>query len=110
MSKSVKEARILLAPLALYRQILRTHRYMPPAMRSMGDDYVKAEFRRHQSIDNPAHIVGFLSQWQDFNMPEGGWGKKLDSERLDKLSDEQLGQLFELRTELRKSFGIKDDK
>lgn len=47
---------------------------------------------------------------RSFNMPEGGWGKKLDSQRLDKLSDEQLGQLYELRNELRKSLGIKDDK
>lgn len=47
---------------------------------------------------------------RSFNMPEGGWGKKLDNQRLDKLSDEQLGQLYELRNELRKSLGIKDDK
>lgn len=52
-------------------------------MRLLGDVYVKAgnlpklvflgllinthavsEFRRHQKIDNPVHIIGFLSQWK----------------------------------------------
>ncbi|KAF7728779.1 acetate non-utilizing protein 9 [Apophysomyces ossiformis] len=135
MTKGVREAKILLAPLVLYRQILRVHRYLPPAMRAMGDDYVKAEFRRHKDIDNPAHIVGFVSQWQDyldtfkdqtapnpnntiapaedplvrsFNMPTEGWGKRLDPQLLDKMSDEQLGQLYELRSELKRAIG--DDK
>ncbi|KAI8144761.1 hypothetical protein BJV82DRAFT_643967 [Fennellomyces sp. T-0311] len=135
MPRVPRETKVLLGPLQLYRQILRVHRYLPPAMRAMGDDYVKSEFRRHQNIDNPAHIVGFLSQWQDymetlqeqtkpsdrespapandplvrsFNVPEGGWGKKIDSERLDKLSDEQIGQLYELRQELDRSLGKKD--
>ncbi|KAI9489998.1 hypothetical protein BDB00DRAFT_577016 [Zychaea mexicana] len=139
MPRVPRETKVLLGPLQLYRQILRVHRYMPPALRSMGDDYVKSEFRRHQNIDNPAHIIGFISQWQDyletleqqtappsnkeelvapvddplvrsFNFPEGGWGKKLDSQRLDKLSDEQLGQLYELRNELKRSLGSDPNK
>lgn len=60
------------------------HRALPIEMRSLGDDYVKAgvcrllnkcfnraylstsgvEFKRHQKIDNPVHIIGFLSQWK----------------------------------------------
>ncbi|ELU40934.1 complex 1 domain-containing protein [Rhizoctonia solani AG-1 IA] len=36
----------------------------PLLMRILGDDYVKAEFKRHQKIDNPVHIIGFLSQWK----------------------------------------------
>lgn len=132
---SVNQAQVLLAPIKLYREILRSHRMLPPAMRAMGDDYVKAEFKRHKDIDNPAHIVGFVSQWQSylemiqaqtaplpedssapshdplvrsFNTPEGGgWGKKLDAELLDKMSDEQLGQLYELRSEVKKSLGEK---
>lgn len=40
-------------------------------------------------------------------MPEKGWGKKMESGVLDKLSDEQLGQLYELRTEVKKSLGEK---
>ncbi|KAI9262735.1 hypothetical protein BY458DRAFT_439013 [Sporodiniella umbellata] len=130
-----QQTQILLAPLKLYREILRSHKSLPPAMRALGDDYVKAEFKRHKEIDNPAHIVGFVSQWQtyldtikaqtaplskespapsndplvrSFNTPENGWGKKLDSGILDKMSDEQLGQLFELRTEVKKSLGEKE--
>lgn len=64
MPRTPRETKVLLAPLTLYRHILRAHRCLPAAMRSMGDDYVKSEFRRHQKIDNPAHIVGFISEWQ----------------------------------------------
>ncbi|KAI7849535.1 hypothetical protein BDC45DRAFT_271824 [Circinella umbellata] len=134
MSALSREPKVILAPLSLYRHILRVHRCMPAAMRAMGDDYVKSEFRRHKDIDNPVQIMGFLSQWQDylvtleeqtapkmdikdsiandpfvrsFNVPEGGWGKKLDEQRWDKLSDEQIGQLYELKNELEKSLGEK---
>ncbi|SAL98179.1 hypothetical protein [Absidia glauca] len=129
-----QEAKVLLAPIPLYRQILRVHRNLPPAMRSMGDDYVKSEFRRHKDTDNPVHIIGFISQWQDyleliktqtapnhdspapaedslvrsFNTPKDGWGKRIDEGVLEKLSDEQLGQLFELRTEVKKSINGAD--
>jgi hypothetical protein len=45
---------------------------------------------------------------RSFNIPaDGGWGKKIDSELLDKMSDEQLGQLYELRTEVKKTLGDK---
>jgi hypothetical protein len=43
---------------------------------------------------------------RSFNTPEnGGWGKKLDSQLLEKMSDEQLGQLYELRQQVKKSLG-----
>ncbi|CAG8671571.1 5499_t:CDS:1, partial [Scutellospora calospora] len=48
----------LLPPLILYRQLLRAHRKLPPSFRSLGDDYVKSEFKRHKNITNPIHIVG----------------------------------------------------
>lgn len=44
---------------------------------------------------------------RSFNNPTDGWGKKMDSGLLDKMSDEQLGQLYELRTEVKKSLGDK---
>ncbi|RIB15148.1 hypothetical protein C2G38_1602436 [Gigaspora rosea] len=46
----------LLPPLTLYRQV---HRKLPL---SLGDDYVKSEFKRHKDITNPTHIVGSLSE------------------------------------------------
>jgi hypothetical protein len=136
----------LIPPLTLYRQILRAHRtHLPPQFRILGDGYVKAEFHRHKSVDNPLYIVGFIEQWTDYlnhilssapstnnasstttapaaatptpaaatSTPESRreetlqqivaqgqrFGKKLDSSLLDRMSDQQLGQLYELRKE-----------
>ncbi|KAI0287307.1 hypothetical protein BC826DRAFT_1108551 [Russula brevipes] len=73
-------------------------------MRSLGDDYVKAEFRRHKDVTNPGYIIGFLSQWKGYldQIPIGPEaqrfrGKKLDSTIFEKLSEGQLGQMYELR-------------
>ncbi|KAJ7214519.1 hypothetical protein GGX14DRAFT_444111 [Mycena pura] len=93
----------LLPPKPLYRRILRAHRGLAADLRYMGDGYVKSEFRRHQAVTNPVHIIGFLSQWKaylDF-LPKGPdakhfTGKKLDTTVFEKMSSEQLGQLYEL--------------
>lgn len=48
----------LLPPIPLYRRLLRAHRkHLPPEMRILGDEYIKAEFRAHRKVDNPAHLV-----------------------------------------------------
>lgn len=93
----------LLPPIPLYRGLLRAHRHLPHEMRSLGDDYVKAEFRRHQKVTNPGYIIGFLSQWKVYldQLPQGedatSWsGKRLDPTVFEKMSSEQLGQLYEL--------------
>ncbi|KAH9819974.1 hypothetical protein DFH28DRAFT_885877 [Melampsora americana] len=97
----------ILPPLLLYRRLLRAHRTsLPPEMRSLGDLYVKDEFRRCRSIDNPIHIIGFLGQWKIYldtlaSQSNGGnlgekVGRQLSEEILEKLSSEQIGQLFEL--------------
>lgn len=82
----------LLPPIPLYRRLLRAHRKcLPKEMRLLGDEYVKAEFRAHRSIDNPVHIVGFLSEWQQYaQMVEGDkWrGEKIEKEKVDKMSGE----------------------
>lgn len=71
-------------------------------MRYLGDEYVKAEFRRHREVTKPAHIIGFLSQWKLYleELPHDAdaksFGKKLDTTIFEKLSSEQLGQLYEL--------------
>jgi len=50
----------LLPPIQLYRRLLRAHRkHLPHEMRLLGDEYVKAEFRAHREVDNPAHLVSF---------------------------------------------------
>jgi hypothetical protein len=76
----------------------------------MGDSYIKSEFRLTRKTDNPLHIIAFLSQWKQYldelehstkearaNGGEIQWnGRKLDVDNLDKLSAEQVGQLYEL--------------
>jgi len=57
----------LLPPIPLYRRLLRAHRkYLPNQMRVLGDEYVRSEFRAHQKIDNPVHIVrpNTQSMWE----------------------------------------------
>lgn len=90
----------LLPPIPLYRRLLRIHRKKLNAEeRVFGDTYLKAEFRRHRDIDNPLHIVGFLTEWQQYGqLLEGDdWkGQKIEKTLLDKMSDQQVGQLYEL--------------
>lgn len=110
----ISRTKNLLPPLILYRQILRTHRLLPPSLRSLGDDYVKAEFRRHKDVANSIQIVGFIDQWQVYldklkiqtnaakSQPENiTYGKKFDSNILEKFSEQQLGQLHVLRNEIK---------
>ncbi|KAJ5225818.1 hypothetical protein N7468_007043 [Penicillium chermesinum] len=101
---SLSEALALLPPLQLYRRILRVHRKLDPEMRVLGDSYVKKEFRAHKTAENPLHIIGFLTEWQLYAQKLEGdsWkGEKLDKAKLDKLSDQQLGQLMELMQAIR---------
>lgn len=65
----------------------------------MGDMYVKAEFRAHQNVDNPVHMIGFLSQWQLYAQQIEGdnWRDgKLDTMQLERMNDQQVAQLYEL--------------
>jgi len=104
LSESLQKANAgLLPPIPLYRRVLRAHRDLPREMRSLGDEYVKAEFRRHREVANPLHVVGFLSQWKlyldDLSQTISAdrfSGRRLDPALLDKMSTEQLGQLYEL--------------
>lgn len=92
----------------------------------MGNAYVRDEFRRHAKADE--HFVeGFIKEWQAYKsqleqqirlfkdmIPNSiskttttaaqriELGKNLDKETLDALSDQQIGQLFELRKETEK--------
>jgi len=72
-------------------------------MRSLGDDYVKSEFRRHKDVTNPVYIMGFLTQWKAYldQLPAGPGarayrGKRLDPTIFEKMSSEQLAQLYEV--------------
>ncbi|PYH46531.1 succinate dehydrogenase assembly factor 3 [Aspergillus saccharolyticus JOP 1030-1] len=106
---SLTEALALLPPIPLYRRILRVHRKkLDPAMRLLGDSYVKSEFRAHRTVENPLHIIGFLTEWQLYAQKLEGdaWiGEKLDKGKLDKMSDQQVGQLYELMQAIRNEDG-----
>ncbi|KAJ3499318.1 hypothetical protein NLG97_g413 [Lecanicillium saksenae] len=96
----------LLPPIPLYRRLLRAHRkFLPSEMRILGDEYIKAEFRAHRKVDNPAHLIGFLSEWQMYAQKIEGdaWiGEKIDEGKLAKLSDEQVYQLYDLMQSIEK--------
>lgn len=93
----------LVHPLKLYKEILRQHnkqfKNSNPMFKKLGDEYVKLEFKRHSVIDNPLHIVGFITKWQDylFSISNGEWKNgTLSEDMLSKMSKEQVGQLYEL--------------
>ncbi|KAF6228155.1 hypothetical protein HO133_007885 [Letharia lupina] len=96
----------LLPPIPLYRRLLRAHRkYLDPQMRLLGDEYIKSEYRSHRNVENPMHIIGFLTEWQMYaqNIEGGSWkGEKIDKGKIDKMSDQQLGQLYELMQAIQK--------
>ncbi|KAL4940821.1 hypothetical protein BDV06DRAFT_13374 [Aspergillus oleicola] len=110
---SLTEALALLPPIPLYRRILRVHRRkLDPEMRILGDSYVKSEFRAHKSTENPLHIIGFLTEWQLYAQKLEGdaWkGEKLDKSKLDKMSDQQLGQLYELMQTIQNKNGGEEE-
>lgn len=101
--KSIPPA--LLPPIPLYRRLLRGHRkYLPHDMRLLGDEYIKSEFRAHRKVDNPMHIIGFLTEWQMYAQQIEGenWrGEKMDKAKVDKMSDEQVAQMYELMISIR---------
>ncbi|KAI9803883.1 MAG: hypothetical protein M1825_001763 [Sarcosagium campestre] len=106
LSSSLKPAPLaLLPPIPLYRRILRAHRQkLPAAHRVLGDQYIKAEFRRHRDVENPVHIIGFLTEWQMYAQTIEGeaWrGERIDPAKVDKMSDQQIGQLHELMMEIK---------
>jgi hypothetical protein len=64
-------------------------------MRSLGDDYVKAEFKRHKRADNPVHIMGFLLEWNQYldqlqfqfgqSSPDSFRGRRMDDTLFEKV-------------------------
>ncbi|CAN6604604.1 succinate dehydrogenase assembly factor 3, mitochondrial [Trichomonascus vanleenenianus] len=98
--RKIRPVSPILPPLPLYRRVLRAHRHCLPAdLRKLGDDYVKTEFRLHKNLDNPLHIVGFLSSWQNYaeQLEKDNWHHEtLDMQKIASMSDDQVVQLYEL--------------
>ena len=46
----------------LYKSILRLHRGLPLELKAIGDQYVKAEFKRHKDCE-AQFIPVFMKEW-----------------------------------------------
>jgi hypothetical protein len=46
---------------------------------------MKTEFRLHQDVTNPVHIIGFLSQWKMYldQLPRDANAKSFTGKRMD---------------------------
>lgn len=54
--------------LRLYRNILHAHKkYLPAEMRSLGDSYVKAEFKLHKNTTNTSQLNEFFQAWEQYH-------------------------------------------
>ncbi|XP_035174370.1 succinate dehydrogenase assembly factor 3, mitochondrial [Oxyura jamaicensis] len=102
-------------PRGLYRRLLRLHRALPPALRELGDRYVREEFRKHKAA-GPAEAQRFLREWENYaalirqqinedkqnSREKTVFGIQLTEEKLNDFRDEQIGQLKELMDEATK--------
>eukprot|EP01134_Creolimax_fragrantissima_P003324 CFRG3324T1 len=87
--------------LRLYRRVLQANRTLAPAMRAMGDDYARAEFKKHKTAE-ASFLVQFNNAWEEYAvmLERKDIGRQLTDEELNALNDEQLGQLHALREEV----------
>lgn len=91
----------------LYKTILRLHRGLPGELHSLGNTYVKDEFRRHKNC-NPAEAACFMMEWTQYAVmladqlglkgPKFGskLGIHLDNSTLEAMREDQIQQLYEL--------------
>lgn len=55
------------AALSLYRAILKAHKgYLPAEMRSLGNAYVKSEFKLHKNVENTSQLDSFVTAWEEY--------------------------------------------
>lgn len=92
----------------LYRAILKVHRRsLPPSLRTLGDEYVRAEFRLHKKVEKPEALRNFFGEWERYletiKTQNGRFGKDLDQQNMQALSDAQKTKLQELKDAARKS-------
>jgi len=88
--------------LQLYARILRLHRRkLPAAMRTLGDAYVREEFRRHASVSDRALLAQFFTAWEQYletlELQKGEIGRDLSEAERASLSEDQQLKLGELR-------------
>ena len=89
--------------LQLFKDIMILHRTkLPPAMKALGDTYVRKEFKIHMYQGNcsRAQFDQFLNAWRSYadmiRKQDQVTGKPLSSEQRRLLNEKQKGQLDEL--------------
>jgi len=104
----------------LYKSCLKLHRGLPLHLKAIGDTYVRDEFKRHVKADQQ-QVQLFMEAWAkyaiDLSKQLGLKGVKtgekigtpLAEADLDKFSDEQLSQLYELYSEAKKPIDKEKD-
>lgn len=97
--------------LNLYRNILREHRKLPAAMRLIGDDYVRNEFKLHKVTTSTQHLNSFFTGWMSYlsalrDQRKAGSkiGRHLSPEEERHLSAEQQEKVKQIRTETKSTF------
>ncbi|KNC75659.1 hypothetical protein, variant [Sphaeroforma arctica JP610] len=90
--------------LRLYRRVMTANRTLPVAMREMGDGYARDEFKKHKNAD-ASFVAKFTKGWEEYAsmLEQQQIGRKLTTQELNSLNDEQLGQLDALREEVEAS-------
>lgn len=98
----------------LYRCILRQHRLkLAPAMRKLGDDYLRNEFRLHKNVsatggDGKKVLHDFNVEWNKYLQymveKEDRFGRDMSTEEAGKLNEMQRERLEQLRKEANTAF------
>lgn len=102
--------------LKLYKAIMRTHHRLPPAMKYIGDGYVRQEFKLHKTA-KPEHLGPFFSSWLEYlktltesPLAAGDLGRKMSEEDIVAMSEQQLEQLQLLKGEAARLIEIETEK
>lgn len=66
---------------SLYKRILVLHRFLPIELKTLGDQYVKDEFRRHKRATRE-EVRSFMEEWE-VKAGGGGGGGGSGSEAQD---------------------------
>jgi hypothetical protein len=100
-----------LTVLRLYKTILRLHQSLPYELRELGNQYVRDEFHRHKNAQ-PEFVTNFMVEWSEYariltrqasSKTNESFGLPIGLKILDRLNEDQLVQLYDLYSEIKKA-------
>lgn len=104
-ASAMTPSKLGLRGLRLYAGILRAHRALPPQMRSLGDAYVREEFRKHRAAKD-SFLAPFFREWDGYlaqlQAGPAAVGRDLGPDQAAALTQEQREQLARLHEEATK--------